>query len=125
METILVVDDTKININILVDLLGDSYDVIVALNGKTALEFVLEEEKIDLILLDIMMPDMDGYEVCDILQNDPLYDAFDIPIIFITTLSNNGIKKDYNIDKYGYITKPFQPNELLSKVKSKLDSIVK
>ena len=66
MYTILVVDDVKTNVNILVDLLAQEYDVLVSLDGQTALD-ILEEEKVDLILLDIMMPLMNGYDVCKIL----------------------------------------------------------
>ncbi len=62
MYTILVVDDVKTNVNILVDLLAQEYDVLVSLDGQTALD-ILEEEKVDLILLDIMMPLMNGYDV--------------------------------------------------------------
>ncbi len=62
-KTILAVDDTETNIDIMLELLGDKYDVIVALEGYSALEIV-KENRVDLILLDIMMPKIDGYEVC-------------------------------------------------------------
>lgn len=64
-KTILVVDDTETNIDILLELLSDRYDILVALDGESALEIV-QVDKVDLILLDIMMPEMDGYEVCTI-----------------------------------------------------------
>ncbi len=67
--TILVVDDTKTNIDILLELLSDDYDVMVALDGQSALDIVKEDE-IDLILLDIIMPEMDGYKVCQILKEN-------------------------------------------------------
>ena len=74
-ETILVVDDTETNIDILLGLLGD-YDVIVATDGQSALEIVGEDD-IDLILLDIMMPYMDGFEVCQRVKSSNK----EIPII--------------------------------------------
>ena len=80
-STLLVVDDTATNIDILVELLGKKYDLVVAINGSGALEAV-EENKIDLILLDIMMPVMDGYEVCERLKQQD--STKNIPIIFIT-----------------------------------------
>ena len=78
---ILAVDDTETNIDILVELLGDKYEVMVALDGESALE-ITEEEKIDLILLDIMMPEMDGFEVCNRLKSNEK--TKNIPIIFLT-----------------------------------------
>ena len=74
---ILIVDDEKVNISILVELLKDRYDTVVAKNGEQALRRVLEH-KPDLILLDIVMPGMDGYQVCKTLKNNPgtIEDAF-------------------------------------------------
>ncbi len=126
METILIVDDTKTNISILMELLGDKYDVVAALDGETALE-IIQEEKIDLILLDIMMPEMDGYEVCSILKNDETYEAKDIPIIFITAITDeNNIEKAYDVGGSDYVTKPFKPKELIARVRRelKLQSII-
>ena len=65
--TVLIVDDTETNIDILLDTLGEDYDIAVAMDGESALEAV-EEEPPDLILLDIMMPDIDGFEVCKQLK---------------------------------------------------------
>lgn len=114
MKKILVVDDTKININILVELLGDVYDVVVALDGYTALN-ILEEEKVDLILLDIMMPDMDGFEVAKRIQNNS--ELKNIPIIFITAKTDeDSIEEAYELGGSDYITKPFKPKELLAKL---------
>jgi len=116
-KTILVVDDTVTNLDILVDLL-DEYDVIDATNGKDALEIV-EEENISLILLDIMMPDMDGYEVCKKLKENS--STKDIPIIFITAKTDeDSIEKAYDVGGSDYVTKPFQPKELISRVKKEL-----
>ncbi|MFA6191265.1 MAG: diguanylate cyclase [Sulfurimonas sp.] len=117
--TILVVDDTETNIDILLDLLGNDYDLIVALNGESALEIV-QEEPLDLILLDIMMPQMDGYEVCEILKaNDK---TKDIPVIFITAKTDeDSIEKAYEVGGIDYITKPFKPRELTARIKTQLN----
>lgn len=118
MKTILLVDDTRTNLDILMELLGEEYDLIPSANTKDALEIVLEEE-IDLILLDIMMPDLDGFEVCQILKENP--DTKDIPIIFITAkIDEDSIEKAYVIGGSDYLTKPFKPKELLAKVKMQL-----
>ena len=115
---ILAVDDEKININILIDLLGDDYDVIVALNGEKALKQVQKRE-IDLILLDIMMPEMDGYEVCKILKSQDI--TKDIPILFITAKTDDeSIVKGFEMGGVDYITKPFRPIELQARVKTHL-----
>ena len=116
-ETILVVDDNEVNIDIINGLLF-GYDVVVATDGETAIELA-NQEKIDLILLDIMMPAMDGYEVCEILKNNPK--TQDIPVIFITAkLDENSIEKAYDVGGIDYVTKPFKPKELLARVKTQL-----
>lgn len=116
--TILIVDDTKTNIDILLELLSDEYDLIVALDGKSAIQ-TLKEDTIDLILLDIMMPDMDGYEVCEIIKSDKY--AKDIPIMFITAKTDeDSIEKAYEVGGVDYITKPFKPRELAARIKIQL-----
>jgi len=116
-KTILVVDDTTSNLDILSELLCN-YDVLDATNGNDVLEIV-QEEKIDLILLDIMMPQMDGFEVCQKLKED--LKTKDIPIIFITAMSDeDSIEKAYDIGGSDYVTKPFKPKELLARVKREL-----
>jgi len=118
-KTILIVDDTETNIDILLELLGDEYDVLVALSGQNALEIV-EEDKIDLNLLDIMMPEMDGYEVCHILKNQS--NTKDIPIVFITAKTDeDSIEKAYDVGGIDYVTKPFKPRELLARVKTQIE----
>lgn len=113
-NTILVVDDTVGNLDILSDLLCD-YDVVVATNGIDALE-ICEEEEIDLILLDIMMPQMSGIEVCQILKSKE--DTKEIPILFITAKTDEAsIQEAYEAGGIDYVTKPFRPVELLAKVK--------
>ncbi|MBF0613552.1 MAG: response regulator [Magnetococcales bacterium] len=118
MSRIFVVDDTETNIDILLETLGDTYEVSVALDGPTALEDIPERAP-DLILLDVMMPDMDGYEVCKRLKADPR--TQNIPLIFVTA------KQETEDETYGlelgavdYITKPFSPAVVLARVKTHL-----
>ena len=118
-KTILIVDDTEINIDILLDLLGDDYDVSVALDGENALE-IANEEPLDLILLDIMMPKMDGYEVCRLLKTND--NTKDIPVIFITAKTDeDSIETAYEVGCADYVTKPFKPRELIARVKTQLN----
>ena len=115
--TVLLVDDAKENINILLSLLGD-YDLIVALNGEKALKQVAKH-RVDLILLDIIMPGMDGYAVCQQLKADPK--TAKIPVIFITAKSDEAsIEKGFDLGGADYVTKPFRPKELLARVKTQL-----
>ena len=120
-DTILVVDDTQSNIDVLIELL-DAYDIIVATDGATAIEILNEDKDIDLILLDIMMPEMDGFEVCEILKNNN--ETKDIPIIFLTAKTDvDSIQKGFDIGGVDYITKPFRPVELISRIKTHLKII--
>lgn len=117
-ETILIVDDTEANIDILVELLSKDYDVAVALDGKAALE-ALKESSVDLVLLDIMMPHLDGYEVCKTLKKDE--NLQDIPVIFITAMDDEkSIQRAYEVGGIDYITKPFKPLELMARVATQL-----
>jgi len=116
-QTILLVDDVGENIDVLAEVLK-GHDIVAALDGKTALEIV-KNESIDLILLDIMMPDMDGFEVCEILKSNP--DTARIPIIFLSAKNkSDDIKKGFLMGGVDYITKPFNPNELISRVETHL-----
>ena len=116
-QTILIVDDVKENIDLLIELLHE-HDLVTALNGKTALEIVKEED-IDLILLDIMMPDMDGYEVCSILKKS--FKTMHIPVIFLSAKTKHeDLEKGFEVGAVDYITKPFFPNELLARVDTHL-----
>ncbi len=115
---IFVVDDTETNIDILLETLGEIYDVSVALDGVTALEDIPGRHP-DLILLDVMMPELDGYEVCRRLKQDP--ETRDIPVIFVTA------KQETEDETYGlelgavdYITKPFSPAVVLARVRTHL-----
>jgi PleD family two-component response regulator len=119
-KNILVVDDTESNVDILVDALSDDYEVSVAMDGESALEIV-EEEPPDLILLDIMMPDMDGYEVCEKLKSDSNTKA--IPIIFLSGATDEASKeKGLALGAVDFITKPIEKNIVLSKLKEHLSS---
>ncbi len=118
-NSVLVVDDTETNIDILVDTLGDEYDMSVAINGESALELATSELP-DLILLDAMMPGMDGYEVCRRLKADAR--TKDIPVIFITA---KGAVEDemtgFEVGAVDYIAKPFSPPIVKARVKTHLE----
>jgi diguanylate cyclase (GGDEF)-like protein len=117
-KTILIVDDTETNIDILLEILDDEYDILVSLDGRGALEIV-EEESVDLILLDIMMPEMDGYEVASILKSQE--STKDIPVVFITAKTDeDSIEKAYESGGIDYITKPFKPRELTARVRTQI-----
>jgi hemerythrin len=113
-STILVVDDVESNIDLLVEALGNDYDVSVVMNGRDALE-VSQSEIPDLILLDIMMPEMDGYEVCKRLKADPSTQK--IPIVFLTALDGQDDEgKGLALGAVDYITKPFNPAIIKARV---------
>jgi len=117
IKNILIVDDTPANLDILCELLSE-YEITVSTSGEDALEIV-EEEQIDLILLDIMMPEMNGFEVCTKLKANQ--QTKEIPVIFITAKTDeDSIEIGYEIGGNDYITKPFKPKELLAKVKREL-----
>jgi putative two-component system response regulator len=107
-QTILIVDDEPGNIKILLELLRSDYKIRVANNGEKALQITLSDDPPDLILLDIMMPGIDGYEVCRIIKNKP--ETHDIPIIFLTAKSQvEDEQKGFNLGAVDYITKPISP----------------
>jgi len=113
--TILVVDDEKINLDILIGLLGNIYNIRVALNAAKAFS-IIEKKKIDLILLDVLMPNVNGFEICHLLKSTS--HTKDIPIIFITAITDeDSIEKAYDIGGIDYVGKPFKPKELLAKIK--------
>ncbi|NEO25905.1 MAG: diguanylate cyclase, partial [Kamptonema sp. SIO4C4] len=116
---ILIVDDTLDNLRLLSSMLAQQgYNVRKAVNGQMALTAIRTISP-DLVLLDIMMPDLSGYEVCEILQNDP--QTADIPIIFLTALNDAFDKvKAFQVGGNDYITKPFQLEEVFIRVQHQL-----
>jgi len=112
---ILVVDDNLENLKVVCSLLKEKkYLIALAENGERALK-ILEEIKIDLILLDIIMPEMDGFEVCRLIKKNP--ETENIPIIFLTAKSETGeIVKGFQAGGVDYITKPFVKEELFARV---------
>lgn len=115
---ILVVDDTETNIDIVVDTLEEDYELSVATNGEEALEIVSSDPP-DLILLDIMMPLMDGYEVCSRLKANKK--SKKIPVIFLTAKSEiEDEMKGLELGAVDYITKPISPPVLQARVKTHL-----
>ncbi|RAK08124.1 response regulator receiver modulated diguanylate cyclase [Halanaerobium saccharolyticum] len=118
-KTILIVDDSKLNIQVLSDILKEkSYRISLARSGRMALEFV-NMKKPDLILLDIMMPEIDGFEVCSRLKADP--ETKNIPIIFISGLDKSkDIVKGLKAGAVDYIVKPFQKEVVLARVNTHL-----
>ena len=117
--TILVVDDTPDNIMLLCSLLGERYKNKVATNGLKALKIAVSDPQPDLILLDIMMPEMDGYEVCRRLQSDPRTRY--IPVIFLTAKTQEGDEAmGFDLGAVDYITKPIVPPILMARVHTHL-----
>jgi len=117
--TILVVDDTSENIDLLNNILHDTYRVKAAINGMQALKILEKDPTIDMILLDIMMPGMDGYEVCKRVKADPKLS--NIPVIFVTALSEQeDEQKGLDLGAVDYITKPINPAIALSRIKTHL-----
>lgn len=108
---VLIVDDTPENIQVLMGTLKDQYAIVAAINGEKALKMAVAEPRPDLILLDIMMPGMDGFEVCGRLKSDP--ETRDIPVIFLSALDDTANKvKGFATGAVDYISKPFQPEEV-------------
>ena len=109
-KQILVVDDTESNVNVLVDILREAFDISVALDGETALEIVSMHQP-DLVLLDIMMPGIDGYEVLRCIRADEL--TRHIPVVFASANGDIDSKLDgYEMGVWGYIAKPFDADEV-------------
>ena len=117
--TILVVDDTPDNLTLMSSLLNELYQVKIANGGKRALKIAMSETPPDLILLDIMMPNMDGYEVCERLKLNP--NTANIPVIFLTAKTEIADEqKGLELGAVDYITKPISPPIVLARVKNHL-----
>lgn len=116
---ILIVDDVQSNVLLLKALLGrEGFNIVFAMNGAEALE-VVKKERPDLLLLDVMMPDMDGFEVAGRLKVEPEY--AEIPIIFLTALNDSAsVVKGFQLGASDFISKPFRREELLIRVQHQL-----
>ena len=117
---ILIVDDVPANLDVLVQLLKDAdYEIFVSTSGPKALE-VAANSRPDLVLLDVMMPGMDGYEVCQKLKADP--DLKDIPVLFLSARDDiPSVSKGFASGGADYITKPFNKDELASRIRTQLE----
>jgi len=116
-KLILIVDDTPTNIGVISGALKDSYKTKIATNGPKALELAAAEEKPDLILLDVMMPEVDGYEVCSRLKADPV--TREIPVIFLTgQTSPDDETRGFEVGAVDYVHKPFSPAVVNARVRS-------
>ena len=119
--TVLVVDDEPANLRVLNQLLNDTYKLIFAKSGQEALRLV-EKELPNIILLDVMMPEMTGYQVCEQLKQNPKFKS--IPIIFVTALSDSSDEaKGLNLGAVDYISKPISPAVVKARVKTHLSLV--
>ena len=116
-QSILIVDDQPENIRILTELLKAEYRIRVATSGEKAIQAALSDHPPDLILLDIVMPIMNGYEVCETIKRFPA--SHNIPIIFITSQScEKDEVKGFEVGAVDYITKPFNPTVVKARVRT-------
>jgi putative two-component system response regulator len=118
-QSVLVIDDTADNLTLMQGLLKDRYKVMAANNGERGIKIALSDHPPDLILLDIMMPGIDGYEVCRRLKADAA--TRDIPVIFLTAKSEvEEERKGFELGAVDYITKPISPPIVLARVHTQL-----
>ena len=118
MKTIFVVDDSDTNLSMAEEALEDEYNVMTIPSGQKLLDW-LEKKKPDLILLDIEMPGMNGFEALERLKTNPSW--ADIPVIFLTGTINASIEaRGYGLGAAGFITKPFSAPVLLDRIKTHL-----
>ena len=118
-QVILIVDDVPANINVLSEILRPTYQVKVVTSGMMALKIAMQSNPPDLILLDVMMPEMDGYEVCRQLKANAT--TRNIPIIFVTAMDE--VKDEttgFALGAVDYITKPVNPAIVQARVKTHL-----
>jgi putative two-component system response regulator len=119
-EKILIVDDTPVNIRVLVEALKNDYKLSIATNGKVALNYAMSDQPPDLVLLDIMMPELDGYEVCKRLKEKD--QTKDIPIIFITAMSEERNEtQGLELGAVDYIVKPINQKIVQARVRTHLE----
>ena len=116
---ILIVDDEPLNIEVLSETIEELGDVLFATNGQAAIDICVEHQP-DIVLLDVMMPEMDGYEVCKQLKAKP--ETKDIPVIFATALSDeNDEAKGFEIGAVDYVTKPISAPIVIARVRNHLE----
>lgn len=121
-QTILVVDDESINRSSLSNLLEGSYEVLLAKNGQQALKRIRDNPSIDIILLDVIMPEMDGYEVLQEIKQDEK--SANIPVIFITSRSSiEDEEKGLILGAVDYINKPFHPTIVKLRLENHLQAV--
>ena len=117
---VLVVDDNTLNLKIIEDTLKKDYIVLIASSGEEALNMAISEPRPDLILLDVMMPEIDGFQVCSALKELP--ETSEIPVIFVTALSREADEEmGLRIGAIDYITKPFSVPILRARVKNHIE----
>ncbi|MCG5494937.1 MULTISPECIES: diguanylate cyclase domain-containing protein [Ectothiorhodospira] len=118
--TVLIVDDQPTNIHALASLLKEDYRILTATRGEKALELAQAEQGPDLILMDIVMPDMDGYEICRRLKDNEATRA--IPVIFVTALDHEKDEEEgLNLGAADYISKPFSPAVVRARVRNQVN----
>ncbi|MGE5396673.1 MAG: HD domain-containing phosphohydrolase [Chitinophagales bacterium] len=118
VHSVLIVDDTPENIDVLRGILGDEYNIKVAINGQMALK-AAEKTLPDIILLDVMMPDMDGYEVCARLKANPI--THNIPVIFVTARGDEVDEaKGFEVGAVDYVTKPISSIIVKARLRTQL-----
>lgn len=121
-STILIVDDAPENLAVLGELLRSAgYRVKAANSGRAALRYAMQEPRPELVLLDVMMPEMDGYEVLERLHNSP--ETRDIPVVFLTALNDaQDEERGLEMGAVDYIAKPIQPIVVLARVRTQLEA---
>ncbi len=118
-ELILIVDDFPKNLQVLGNILEEKYRTAVAKNARNALDFI-EKRRPDLVLLDIMMPGMDGYQACEMLKRSP--GTKDIPVIFLTAKNETeDIVRGFKAGAVDFVSKPFKKEELLARIETHLE----
>ncbi|MBP2649815.1 MAG: diguanylate cyclase response regulator [Firmicutes bacterium] len=117
-EEILIVDDSRLNLRMMKNILDDEYEVMTTQTGKQALD-ILKQKSFDLILLDIVMPEMNGYQLCEKIKADP--GTRNMPIIFVSTQSDEKAEtKGLELGAIDYIHKPVSPSVMKARVKNHL-----
>jgi len=116
MKKILIVEDVKLNVDLLTQLLEDEYELITASDGEEGVTMAAQEQP-DLILMDVRMPRMTGYEACKVMKANP--DLKDIPVVFLTARGQESeIQQGLDAGAEEYLLKPFAPDQLTTRVKA-------